>query len=220
MKWRKFAFEQAEYWYRTVFGRMRYLLTGKKGQRPLYSYPVVRTNAMLYDEYSPPSLHLYKRYRDYVRYRAFELVREQIGDLPGNVAELGVFAGQTAALINHYFPDRTLFLYDTFASFPEEDLSYDLASGFIDGGDKKKEIVKDELKVPLFDPISLIKERLPFPDKCVFRKGYFPDTAAPDKDEMFIFVSTDVDLYKPHYAGLEFFYPRLREGGVYFYARL
>ncbi|MDR1267790.1 MAG: TylF/MycF family methyltransferase [Holosporales bacterium] len=50
-------------------------------------------------------------------------------------------------------------------------------------------------------------------EKLVFRKGYFPDTAASDADEKFAFVSLDTDLYQPIHAGLEFFYPRLHEGG-------
>ncbi|MDR2412415.1 MAG: hypothetical protein LBD66_02300, partial [Holosporales bacterium] len=55
---------------------------------PRGDFTVVRK--MGYDKASSPRADLYEKSGDYVRHRALELVREQIGDLPGNVAELGV----------------------------------------------------------------------------------------------------------------------------------
>jgi hypothetical protein len=150
---------------------------------------------MLYDDVSPPAQHLYKKYRNYVRYRTLELVREMIGALPGPVAEAGVCNGEFAFMINHCFPDRTLYLYDIFEA------------------DTK---AIQQPKIPLFDTISLIKERCPHPEKLVFRKGFFPKSAALEEQEKFAFVSIDFDDQEAYYAGLEFFYPRLQEGGVIF----
>ena len=42
-------------------------------------------------------------------------------DLPGNVAELGVYKGKFARYINRYFPGRKLYLFDTFAGFDKRD---------------------------------------------------------------------------------------------------
>jgi len=49
---------------------------------------------------------------------------------------------------------------------------------------------------------------------CKVRKGRFPETAAGLAHSDFAFVSLDADLYEPTMAGMEFFYPRLNEGGV------
>ena len=42
----------------------------------------------------------------------------------------------------------------------------------------------------------------------------FPDTATPVADEMFSLVHLDVDLYRSTLACLQFFYPRMVQGGV------
>lgn len=51
-----------------------------------------------------------------------------------------------------------------------------------------------------------------YPENCIVNKGLFPETLG-DLDERFSLVSLDCDLYSPIYAGLEYFYPRLNEGG-------
>jgi hypothetical protein len=60
--------------------------------------------------------------------------------------------------------------------------------------------------------LQAVRERLPHPDKAVFRAGYFPETAK-GLEETFAVVSLDADLYKPLYEGLNFFYPRMTPGG-------
>jgi O-methyltransferase len=141
-------------------------------------------------------------------------VAEQcVKDVPGSVAELGVCAGHFARLINHSFHDRKLFLYDTFEGFDDRDVDHDTVKGFLG----MEEDLHGFLKVGEAETIiNFIKEVCPHPENLVFRKGYFPETAVPDEGETFAFISLDVDLYKPTYAGLEFFYPRLQEGGVIF----
>ena len=54
---------------------------------------------------------------------------------------------------------------------------------------------------------------MPFSEKCIVKKGYFPDTYDLDDTEEFCLVSLDVDLYESIYSGLEVFYPRLVAGG-------
>lgn len=44
----------------------------------------------------------------------------------GAVAELGVYRGDFAKVINEAFPDKKLYLFDTFEGFPEEDLNYEM----------------------------------------------------------------------------------------------
>ena len=59
----------------------------------------------------------------------------------------------------------------------------------------------------------MVLNKLPNPDMCIIKKGYFPDTVNGIDDE-FCFVNLDFDLYKPILAGLEYFYPRMVKGGV------
>ena len=54
---------------------------------------------------------------------------------------------------------------------------------------------------------------MPNKEKCVVKKGYFPESTE-GVDEVFGFVSLDFDLYKPILEGLRFFYPRMVRGGV------
>ena len=49
-------------------------------------------------------------------------------DIPGNVAELGVFRGEFSSLISAAFPDRKIHLFDTFEGFSEKDITIE-ASG-------------------------------------------------------------------------------------------
>ena len=122
----------------------------------------------------------------------------------GSVAEVGVFTGAFARWINAAFPNSKLYLFDTFEGFDRRDVDYDLAAGF-----KNEGIFEGNLK---FSDIDAVLNRMPFKEKCIVRKGFFPDTASGIEDS-FSFVSLDVDMFKPIYAGLEFFWSRLVKGG-------
>ncbi|URW87318.1 TylF/MycF family methyltransferase [Blautia wexlerae] len=64
------------------------------------------------------------------RVAVMRLLSEQIYqlDIPGNVAELGVFRGEFSSLISAAFPDRKIHLFDTFEGFSEKDITIE-ASG-------------------------------------------------------------------------------------------
>lgn len=47
-----------------------------------------------------------------------KLIREEV---PGNLAELGVYKREFAKHLNYYMPDRKLYLFDTFEGFSEQD---------------------------------------------------------------------------------------------------
>lgn len=55
---------------------------------------------------------------------------------------------------------------------------------------------------------------MPYEKSVVIRKGFFPETARGLESERYAAVSLDVDLYAPTFAGLQYFYPRLSEGGA------
>ncbi len=57
---------------------------------------------------------------------------------------------------------------------------------------------------------------MPFPEKCIVHKGYFPETAIGNlvEQETFCFVNLDMDLYEPTYQGLIFFGKRMEHNSV------
>ena len=142
---------------------------------------------------------------DFFRAASLCLVAREINEkgLRGNVAELGVDRGEFASLINRCFPARTLFLLDTFEGFDKDEFEKDLQEGLTRRWQQFKTSVTE------------VAARMPHPDRVIIAKGRFPGTAAQIEGP-FAFVSLDVDLYTPTIAGLEYFGPRLVEGGYIF----
>lgn len=50
----------------------------------------------------------------------------------GNCAEVGVFSGSFAKQINRCFPNKKLYLFDTFTGFDAEDIAVNTAVGLDD----------------------------------------------------------------------------------------
>ena len=140
------------------------------------------------------------------RAATMRLLAEQIHEekIPGDVAELGVFRGDFAALINAAFPDRTIHLFDTFEGFPARDVEIEQAQGL---SRAKTGDFKDTA-------MEMVEKRLPCPERAVFHKGYFPDSFDGCTEMTFAFVSVDADLYAPTAAALPLFFDRLSPGGV------
>ncbi|MEX0967069.1 MAG: TylF/MycF/NovP-related O-methyltransferase [Bacteroidia bacterium] len=143
---------------------------------------------------------------DFVRVSSLELCANEIyaKNIQGAVAEVGVYRGDFAADISRAFPDRKLFLFDTFEGFDRKDVEIERNENFSDGSQDFSDT-----------NVELVLLRMKNPDNCIIRKGYFPETAA-EVDETFVFVSLDTDLYKPILEGLRFFYPKLATGGYIF----
>jgi O-methyltransferase len=143
---------------------------------------------------------------DYVRYSSLELVAQEINNngLKGNVAEVGVFRGEFARHINTAFPDRKLYLFDTFEGFNDADVRVEEKNKYTKNMDDFSNT-----------SIDLVLNKMKYKDNVIIKQGYFPETAKGIKDT-FAFVSIDTDLYEPIYNGLKFFYPRLSKGGYIF----
>lgn len=124
----------------------------------------------------------------------------------GSIAELGVFKGQSARLFHHYFPDRTLYLLDTFTGFPKKDV------------EKEKSITGLSTTEEHFSNtgIALVQKNIePISENIQFIQGYFPDSATIELEkDTFAMVHLDADLYQPTIEGLYFFYPKLNTGGI------
>jgi len=142
-------------------------------------------------------------YDDYARASTLELLSHEIHgrNVPGACAELGVYRGEFARLINSLLPDRKLYLFDTFTGFDLAELEHEKTLGFHDPTKDFKDT-----------DVGTVMSAMPNPEVCVVKEGRFPDTAA-GIDEPFCFASIDVDLFIPTLEGLRFFYPRLASGG-------
>jgi O-methyltransferase len=136
---------------------------------------------------------------------AVEIIKEN--RVKGSVAELGVFQGEFAKHINGLFPERKLYLFDTFQGFNDEDIKKD-----IEIGTKR---MKERSYNYSGTSVELVLSKMEHPEQCLIHKGYFPETAAGIED-IFALVSLDADLYQPMLEGLKYFYPRLERGGYIF----
>ena len=140
------------------------------------------------------------------RSATMRLLAEQINarNIPGDVAELGVYKGDFAVLINAAFPERRIHIFDTFEGVPECDLAIERREGY------------SKAKVGDFSGTAkdIVDKRLLYREKAVFHKGYFTHTFAPCRERRFAFVSIDAELYAPTAAALPLFWERLSPGGA------
>ncbi|KZE77977.1 hypothetical protein AV654_20110 [Paenibacillus elgii] len=141
---------------------------------------------------------------DYIRLSSLELIASEIelNKTHGNVAELGVFRGDFSKYINKLFPERKLYLFDTFEGFDIKDIKIDIEKNY--SSNHRGQFLNTD--------IELVMGKMLYPEQCIIRRGYFPGTAI-GLEEQFALVSIDTDLYSPIYEGLKYFYPRLAQGG-------
>ncbi len=136
--------------------------------------------------------------------KSIRLLLEEDGITNGAVAELGVYRGEFAKEINKVFPDRTLYLFDTFEGFAEQDCDTEVKKGYA-----------EQNRAGYFSNTTeaMVMDKMEYPSMCRICKGFFPESTKGVEGE-FCFVNLDADLYAPTLAGLDFFYPRMVKGGV------
>jgi O-methyltransferase len=121
--------------------------------------------------------------------------------LPGDIVELGVYRGNSAAILAGLArgKSRRLFLFDTFTGFDERDFR-----GL------------DSHRRPGFENVSLERvKQLVGTQDVFFVPGYFPESCAQiELPREIVLAHLDCDLYEPTKAGLELFYPRVVPGGM------
>jgi Macrocin-O-methyltransferase (TylF) len=126
-----------------------------------------------------------------------EMMKEGI---KGDLAELGVYRGNTATLIAMMARrmGTTAYLLDTFEGFNSADLKGVDARRAMEFTDTSLEAVR-----------ALVGE-----DGVRYVKGYFPESMSQVPDDLkFALVHIDCDLYTPIANALNYFYPRLVPGG-------
>jgi hypothetical protein len=132
---------------------------------------------------------------------SFNIKQVMAEGIPGDYAELGVFRGNSGAVLAHYARrhGRQVFLFDTYEGFDPKDL-----------------VGIDQDKTGGFGATSLKMVRTVVGDASVVHvKGWFPASITSEVERRcFAVVHLDCDLYEPMSAGLRFFYPRLSPGGL------
>lgn len=126
-------------------------------------------------------------------------------DVPGDLVELGCYAGHTSVLIQkvlqRYAPGRTLHVYDSFEGLPDKSDADGLTpfrKGWLSS-------TKGELAS------SFLKYGLPLP---LIHKGWFKDTLPVELPDVIAFAHLDGDFYSSIAVSLQFVYPRLSKGAV------
>jgi O-methyltransferase len=123
-------------------------------------------------------------------------------NIPGLIAEVGVFKGTTARLFHDAFPDKEILLFDTFEGFDERDINH-----------KKEDSNAESGGWP--SSLNEVKNFIGSSDLIKIFRGYFPDTTKDiDLNNLYALVHLDADLYSPQLSGLEYFYPKMSKGGV------
>ena len=145
---------------------------------------------------------------DFIRFKSLDLVTKEIKKrkLSGAVAEVGVFRGDFAQYIHYAYPEKKCYLFDTFQSFDIDEAHKEIDSGNINN------YFYENFKNTSID---LVLSKMINPKNVIIKQGLFPQSL-DGLEESFCFVSIDVDLEDSIYECMNYFYPRLVNGGYIF----
>ncbi len=125
--------------------------------------------------------------------------------IEGDMAELGVYRGESARVIHHYLPERKFYLFDTFSGFDDRDVKTESNVT----GHKQDRVAYSQTGVDR--AMSYIA---PQNANVQVFPGYFPESAPAFLGERkFAFVHLDADLHQPMAAALGYFYDKVVPGG-------
>lgn len=146
-----------------------------------------------------------RKFKDRNRFYSIWFVLEAIKNknIKGDIAEVGVFKGETAKIIHHLMPERMLYLFDSFSGLPAQVIREDC-----DGTVRPQTVNFEQTSK------AVVEQYINGNGNVEVREGIFPKTAAGLEDKKFAFVHLDADLYQSTLDGLQFFYPRLNAGGA------
>jgi hypothetical protein len=148
---------------------------------------------------------------DLGRFFFLNLVCDQIlrEGLKGSVAELGVYKGNSAYLLARLAAQigSTAYLFDTFSGFDKRDLR---------GVDETVLGHRAKSAARRFADTSVEGvRRIVGSASAQFVQGYFPESTSQlaTQDQRYVLAHIDCDLEAPFTAALQYFYPRLVDGG-------
>ncbi len=140
----------------------------------------------------------------------FDLIKQSPKD--GVIVECGVGRGFTLSVISKISKNK-IYAFDSFEGFPENTSENDHKNI-----SKVLRFSKWHFKLMTIDLVkqNLINNNIEPTDienKIVFKKGWFPNSFK-DFNEEVSFLHLDVDLYNSYKDCLEFFFPKLKKGGI------
>lgn len=133
--------------------------------------------------------------------------------LPTDVAECGCWTGHSSYIIckilrEHGFQGE-FHIFDSFEGGLSEKGPKDRNERYV----QSPEDIQRE-KMIFASTEEQVRQTLAGFDFVKLYKGWIPSRFPEVQDRSFVFVHLDVDLYQPTLDSLEFFYPRLIEGGI------
>lgn len=120
-------------------------------------------------------------------------------DVPGDMVECGAYRGQSANVLLMCGDEKRLHVFDSFQGLSEPGPS---ERGWWRRGDFSASRLEFERAVEGFE------------DRVVIHAGWIPERFHEVDGLAFSFVHVDVDLAAPTGHCIDFFYPRLSEGGI------
>lgn len=126
--------------------------------------------------------------------------------LEGDWAECGVFKGSTSLIMAEYNnrykilkPGSVVHLFDSFEGLADPTI---------------EDVGTDMVKGDYLGTLKEVKNNLSNYDCFVYHQGWIPNRFDDVKDRKFSFVHIDVYFYEPVRDSLEFFLPRMVDGGL------
>ena len=152
-------------------------------------------------------LQLQKNYPDKIRFFTwwFQIERLKREGVAGDFAEVGVYKGESAAVLHSMDPTRQFHLFDTFTGFSPQDLAFETGEAATYTPNRFSDT-----------HVATVMQKISGNQNILLHPGHFPETADPVQEKLFALVNLDADLLLPTKAALEFFYQRLSPGGVIF----
>lgn len=199
---------------------LQWLVTGTPAQRRRVRQEMARVSAGLFGDF--PLSDDYKAWREdkqfLLDYRRLSprnpysqdrkwMLREFVrlsNELSGDMAECGCFEGATAFFMAEASTNGALYLFDSFQGISAPETRDQTGTANImpwAKGDLCSSEKKLRTNLAGFERINILP-------------GWIPERFAEVADREFRVVHIDVDLYQPTRDSLEFFYPRMVQGGV------
>jgi hypothetical protein len=170
----------------------------------LYSEAVKKTHSASGDTFK-------KQCRYYGTYQTARYVID--ANIPGDFAECGCWRGHSAYIIAELIRQKGItknfYIFDSFEG------------GLSDKTNEDKDLLANiepekvrKEKQSFYSTKKEVAKNLSRFEFVTLHKGWIPKPFSIVNGKQFAFVNLDLDLYQPIKDSLEFFYPRLSEGGI------
>lgn len=135
-------------------------------------------------------------------YRCYELYRltQQTRHVAGDLVEVGVWRGGTAALIALASSEKVMHLFDTFTGVVKNDSERDTLYSGGEHADTDEQIVNN-----LFSNVGR---------RCEIHRGIFPDDTLSHLPQKVCLAHIDVDTYGSVMQSFDAIWPRVQRNGV------